>query len=112
MKINKNYIIIGLIVIATGLLWMNINKKDFTSGKNYKSLVDSLRKHIIIQESLILDMNTKVDSLNQVNTFIDTNIATIAVIEQEVKHHYHETYTYIPYASNFKLDSIVRANWR
>jgi hypothetical protein len=112
MTINKNYIIIGLVVIATVLIWMNINKKDLQPGIDYESIVDSLNISISIQNNIIRKNNIYTDSISTINTSLSNKFDSLSLAKQKVKHIYHEVYNDIPTASNSKLDSIVRANWR
>ena len=109
--LNKNYIIIALIVLCMVMAWLNINKKDVKPGKDFDALIIDLELQIDKQHQIILNQIVYSDSVIAINDSLDARYDSLLNIEQQIIYIYDKEITTLPNATDYQLDSIIRSSW-
>tara|TARA_R110000772_G_scaffold160334_1_gene271499 strand:- start:191 stop:523 length:333 start_codon:yes stop_codon:yes gene_type:complete len=109
--LNKNYIIIALIVLCMVMAWLNINKEDVKPGKDFDALIIDLELQIDKQHRIILNQTVYSDSIIAINDSLDAKYDSLLNIEQQIIYIHDEEITTLPNASDYQLDSIIRSSW-
>jgi len=110
MKLNRtNIVLVTLILI---ILVQSIVLVFRTGRSNPQTNdVQALKEQVKVKESQVKFWE---EQANDYKTLADKAIAksdSLEKLKPIVKHFYHETYKFIPSASNKQLDSLIRSNW-
>jgi len=94
------------------MIWMNINRRDIMSGKDYDALVVELEGKIAEQDDIILHQRIYSDSVIMMNRILDMRYDSITVVKQRIKYIHDAEITTLPTSTDFQLDSIIRSAWK
>lgn len=111
MKINKNVVIIILLIIVSIFVYAHIFRGSEPQTDEHQPKIDSLEQAILLKDSLLDQYQTEFDSIyNAVQQIQDEN-DSLTEVKQKVKTEYETIYVNLNGASNKRLDSLIKTYW-
>jgi len=93
------------------MVWLNINKKDIKTGKDFDALVIDLELQIDEQNQIILSQLIYSDSVTAINDSLDAKYDSLLNVEQQIIYIHDKEISTLPNATDNELDSIIRSSW-
>ena len=110
MKLNKTQIVLAILFL---IILVQSFVLGFRTGKSTVSTadVDALKGQIQVKTDVAKFWEKKASEYKATADKAISKSDSLEKLKPIIKHYYHETYKFIPTATNKQLDSIIRANW-
>jgi predicted RNase H-like nuclease (RuvC/YqgF family) len=107
----KNNLATILLVVIVALVLYIIWGQPSTPKDDYEREILKLEEVIDSYKAVITTLDSKSDSLMDINNMLLSKNDSLNKAKVKVKTQYREVYITINHASNYQLDSVIRANW-
>ena|SRR6056297_1107497 len=108
---SKNLIIFLLLSIIAIFVVINVLTELPSITDKRNTMIDSLTNQINLRDTLIIEKQEKIKNLKQQNTDLNFKIDSLKNLKKQIITEYEKIYITIDHATNYQLDSIIRANW-